>query len=111
VAKYPELTHKRGDTFALGCTYKNSEGTAESLEGMTVTSQIRDREDVLLQALTVDLADQDEDEGQFSISATATETALWPVAKYLMDIQILNGTVVVSSETISLRIERDITHD
>jgi hypothetical protein len=111
MAKFPEIVHKRGDTFALGCTYKDAAGLPTTLEDHVIESQLRDREDSLVQSLTCELSDQEANPGFFSISATAAQTALWPAGRYLMDIQITLGVTRVSSETVSIRIEPDITHD
>ena len=109
--KTPELSTKRGDTLQLGCTYKGRDGVAQSLAGHDVRCQIRDASSTLLATLTVNLADQTVNPGEFALFASASDTALWPVGRYVMDIQIANGAVVISTETVTLKVLQDITHD
>lgn len=109
--KTPEISTKRGDTLQLGCTYKDRDGVAQSLAGLTLSCQVRDASGTLLDTLTVDMTDQTLHPGEFSLSATAGATALWPVGRYAMDIQIANGPVVTSSQTVTLKVYQDITHD
>ena len=109
--KAPELSTKRGDTLQLGCTYKTADGVAQSLAGHDVRCQIRDASSTLLAALTVNMADQAVHPGDFALFASASDTALWTVGRYVMDIQIANGPVVISTETVTLKVLQDITHD
>lgn len=107
----PELTTKRGDTLQLGCAYKDRAGVAQSLAGLVVRCHVRNAADALLAELTVDLSDQALYPGEFALSATPAETASWPAGRYFLDIQITNGAAVISSETATLKVLQDITHD
>ena len=107
----PEISIKRGDTLQLGCTYADRDGAAQSLAGHDVRSQIRDASSTLLATLAVNLADQTLNPGEFAMFASASDTALWPVGRYAMDIQITHGAVVISSETVTFKVLQDITHD
>jgi hypothetical protein len=101
------ITHKRGDTFELSCTLEN-EGVAVDITSFTITSQVRDYDDVLLQALTVTKTDAGS--GEFSLSATSAQTETWGVQKYLGDIEFVEaGGEVNSSETFIIDVLRDIT--
>jgi len=103
------ITHKRGDTFELSCTLEN-QGVAVDITNFTITSQLRLPDDTLLQALTVTKTDATA--GQFTLSATATETETWGVANYECDIEFIEaGGEVNSSQTFVISVIKDITRD
>ena len=100
------LTHKRGDRFSRLCTYRVA-GVATAL-GAAPRVQLRDGASELVQELTVTLATQSGGTtGQFTISATAAQTALWPVAALSADVQFTDTEV--SSETFAVRVLPDVT--
>lgn len=103
------ITHKRGDTFELSATLEN-EGTAVDITNFTITSQLRQLDDTLLQALTVTKTDAVN--GAFTLSATATQTESWAVQNYDCDIEFVEGSGEVnSSETLTISVIKDITRD
>jgi hypothetical protein len=103
------ITHKRGDTFELSCTLEN-EGSSVDITNFTITSQIRQSDDTLLQALTV--AKTDAANGAFTLSATAAETETWAAANYECDIEFVDGGGEVnSSQTFTISVLKDITRD
>lgn len=103
------ITHKRGDTFELSCTLEN-EGVAVDITNFTITSQMRQTDDTLLQALTVTKTDAAN--GAFTLSATPAETELWGVQNYDCDIEFIEGGGEVnSSETFIISVIKDITRD
>lgn len=103
------IVHKRGDTFELSCTLEN-EGVAVDITNFTITSQVRGSDDVLLQALTVTKTSATD--GEFTLTATSTQTESWGVQKYLADIEFIeaNGEVN-SSQTFTIDVLKDITRD
>lgn len=103
------ITHKRGDTFELSATLENS-GNAVDITNFTITSQVRDSDDALLQALTVTVTDAAT--GAFKVSATPTETETWDIKTYDCDIEFIEGSGEVnSSETFQINVIKDITRD
>lgn len=102
------ITHKRGDTFVLSCTLEN-EGNPVDITSFTITSQIRDTLDAVLQSLTVTVTDAAA--GAFDLSATAAQTETWGVQSYLCDIEFVDGGEVNSSETFTINVLKDITRD
>lgn len=103
------ITHKRGDTFELAATLENA-GNAVDITNFTITSQIRQSDDTLLQALTVTVTDAAA--GEFTLSATAAETETWGVAQYECDIEFIDiGGEVNSSDTFTINVIKDITRD
>jgi len=97
---------KRGDTFSLTGTFKQN-GVPFSLTGVIVTSQLRKADGTLIENLTYT---QLPNIGEFTISATAAQAALWPIEVLLCDIQyvFIDGTKE-SSETFYIQILQDIT--
>jgi len=103
------IVHKRGDTFELSCTLEN-EGVAVDITNFTITSQVRGSDDVLLQALTVTKTDATA--GEFTLTATSTQTESWGVQKYLADIEFIEASGEVnSSQTFTIDVLKDITRD
>ena len=101
------ITHKRGDTFELSATLENS-GNAVDITNFTITSQVRDVEDALLQALTVTITDAAT--GAFTVSATPAQTETWAVKTYDCDIEFIEvGGEVNSTETFQIDVIKDIT--
>lgn len=103
------ITHKRGDTFAIACTIENA-GVAVDITGWTIASQARGTDDTILQTFTVTITDAAT--GSFSISATSTQTELWTIGNYSVDIEFIDDSGEVNStETFTLSVIRDITRD
>ena len=101
------VTHKRGDTFELSCALDN-EGNPVDLTNFTISAQIRDSRDEILQALTVTITDAAA--GAFTLGATATETEGWGVDRYQCDIEFTGASGEVnSSETFLINVIKDIT--
>lgn len=103
------ITHKRGDTFELSATLENG-GNAVDITNFTITSQVRDAEDALLQALTVTVTDAVA--GAFTVSATPAQTETWGIKNYDCDIEFVEaGGEVNSTETFQINVIKDITRD
>lgn len=103
------LTHKRGDRFSNRVTWRDSAGAAIAL-GAAPRAQIRDGQDSLVQELTVTLEPQSgATVGQFVMSATAAQTALWPAGTLSCDIQRQAPDPEESSETFAIRVLPDVT--
>jgi len=105
-----QIYHKRGDTFSLTCTWTDSLGAAIDLTGYTVESQVRAVS--FVDTLTTTITDVTN--GVFTLTATATATADWPVtdslsSKLFCDIQFTKGTTVTSTETFQIVVVEDIT--
>lgn len=100
-----QIKIKRGDTFTLTCTYK-IDGVATSVADIDIDSQIRNQRDALIKDLTVTKL---VGTGQFSLVATASETALWPVSVLRCDIQFSQGGTVRSTQTFEICVLEDIT--
>jgi len=101
------ITHKRGDTFEA-VVVATLNGAPLDITGWTIRAQLRDLKNVVVKDFGVTVLNAPA--GQFTLNATAAETALWHLASYLCDIELvdLNG-FVQSSDTFSVRVIRDIT--
>jgi hypothetical protein len=101
------ITHKRGDTFELTMTLE-TQGVAVDLTDFTISCQMRDQIDALIQTFTV--VKTDPTNGVFTVSATDAETYLWPVANLFTDIEFIAlDSTVSSSDTFSIQVTKDIT--
>lgn len=101
------ITHKRGDTLEWVVTLTQN-GTAVNITSWTIKSQIR-QETTLIAELTVTKTDSPN--GQFSLTATATQTASWALGTHSVDIEFVNDVgYVVSSQTFTVQLVRDITY-
>ena len=101
------ITHKRGDTleWVVSLTQNNS---PVNISGWTITSQIR-QDTTLIANLTVTVTDAVN--GEFNLSATSAQTAGWALGSHSVDIEFISlGGFVVSSQTFTLQLVRDITY-
>lgn len=99
--KTTTLDHKRGDTFIVNCTRTDTDIT-----DWTITSQIRDYEDVLI--VDCDVTITDAAEGQYTVRVD--DTTEWPVGSLLWDIQCIDtANIVKSTDTVKIRVVADIT--
>lgn len=96
---------KRGDTFNLACVYK-IDGTATSVTGYDIDSQIREPQGTLIQTLAVTKLPEI---GSFTLTADAVDTALWPQSVLKCDIQFSENGIVRSTETFNIVVVNEIT--
>ena len=108
-----QISHKRGDTLSLTCTWTDPNGTIIPLTGYTITSQVR----VLTGTPFVDdliVSVVSESGGIFTLSAVPASTVLWPITsgqygRMFCDVQFSKAGVVVSTETFEIVVLREIT--
>ncbi|CAB4125015.1 hypothetical protein UFOVP59_67 [uncultured Caudovirales phage] len=107
------ISHKQGDTFSASCVWTDSTSTAINLTGYTITSQVRVLSGVIfVDTLSVTITSAVN--GAFTVSATPSATASWPVTtgqynRMFCDIQFSKAGVVVSSETFEIIVVKEIT--
>lgn len=100
------LRHKQGDTFLLALSRTDEDGNAVSLSGISILSQLRLGSTVL--TLTPSITS--EAQGQFTLSATAEQTAAIRSGAYYFDVQFTDADGnVTSSETDMVTIEPDVS--
>lgn len=103
------INFKRGDTFSLACQRLTAALAAFNLTGYSILATVRNGG--FSEALIVSMPDPTT--GQFVLSQTASNTALWPVSdddKSTMycDIEFTSGSVE-STETFKIIVQEDIT--
>ena len=103
------INFKRGDTLSMTCQRLTAAAAPFNLAGYTVAATVRNG--AFNQVLTVTYTDLST--GQFTLSQTATNTALWPVSDdddsvMYCDIQFTSGSVE-STETFRIVVQEDIT--
>lgn len=101
------LEMKRGATFSAGILYADS-GVDVDLTGYTITSQVR-QFGTLIQTMTVVISNQTTNTGEFTVSATATQTADWPVGTLAWDIRLADGATIVYSKTFQILVDERVT--
>lgn len=104
------ITIKAGDTLTLPMTW-SADGTDVDLTGYTVTAHVRRRADELVDTLTCTPdADQATNPGVLVVSATAEQTALWPVANLECDVRFESGDgSTTHTDTFEIKVEKAIT--
>lgn len=105
-----QVYHKRGDTLSFQCVWNDSAGNPVNISGYTITSQVRAVS--FVDDLTVTVTNPTL--GQFTLSATAADTATWPLttsaqSRVFCDVQFVLSGVVTSSETFQIIVVEDIT--
>ena len=111
------LTVKKGDTFSVLCQRVDANNTPLDISGYTIASKVNSIGS-FTQSLTVTIINAAL--GQFSISASATDTLDWPVFQALdgttskmntiyCDVQYTIGSYVESTETFSIYVIEDVT--
>jgi hypothetical protein len=101
------ITHKRGDTLEWVVTLTQN-SVAVDITDWTIRSQIRQDTTLVYEFL---VTKTDPGNGVFSLSATPAETASWPLGSLLIDIEFIDPTgFVISSQTFTMQIVRDITY-
>ena len=101
------IDFKRGATFSVQATYKDSTGAPINLTGITITSSVRDVSDTLVLSLTCTPLNQSTNAGQYTISGGST--AAWPVGELEWDIQYSTGGVITYTETLTLNMITSVT--
>lgn len=97
---------KRGDTFSLDVAWNDASGSPVDLTGMVLTSQAKCGDFAATLTVTVVNALL----GRFRLSATATATAAWPVARISVDVKRdQGGGVIRRSETFVVNVKQEIT--
>jgi len=103
------INFKRGDTLSMTCQRLTAAAAPFSLVGYTIAATVRNG--AFNQALTVTVTNASL--GQFTLSQTATNTALWPISDddasvMYCDIQFTSASVE-STETFKIVVQQDIT--
>ena len=105
---------KRGDTFAIVCTYKQ-EGQPVDVTPFFIRAQVRDLRNQLIAELAVAKlpidtgpTGPDDNTGKFTLSAGNID---WLPGQYQCDIEFSNGGNVRSTDTFFIPVVADVTYD
>ena len=102
---------KQGDTFTLGCTYKEN-GVAVNVTNFTIRAQMRDSTGALILELPVAKANQTTNPGVFVLGANTPPSPQFPIDELQCDIQFSDSeNVVRSTQTFFVPVVEDVTHD
>ena len=102
------INHKQGDTLDWVITLTEG-GTAVDITSWTIRAQIR-AGDTLIASLTVTVVNAAS--GLFRLSATAGQTDSWSAGSHSCDVEFTDdNSIVFSTETFTVSILEDISHD
>lgn len=113
------VTHKRGDTFDIQCTYKDTSGAALDLTNYTIKSQIRKNSllvqnssqsstgDSLVSECVVLKLNQSTKLGQYTLHVLDTKN--WPLGNLSWDIQYSFDSAIVSTNMITINVIAGVT--
>lgn len=102
------ITHKQGDTLEWVITLMDGEFPAD-ISLWDIRAQVR-AGDTLIFNLTVTVVSAIM--GQFRLSATAAQTDLWPAGSLSCDVEFTDAdSNVFSTETFTITVLEDVTHD
>jgi hypothetical protein len=106
------ILHKRGDTLIWNARYTNPDGSPVDVTNYGIAMQIRTPTGLLIADVSIGagITLTTPMDGQYQIRIDPNVTSTWPGETCNFDIQYTLNGVVVSSETGSLKIEKDITH-
>ena len=104
-----QIRIKRGDTLQRTLTL-TSGGAPYIPVGATIACQVKSAatrgEAPFIDSLSVASTATP---GQFLLTATAAQTALWPLGVLVSDVQFTIGATVKSTETFTVSVEQDVT--
>lgn len=106
------ISMKAGETFSLDGLYADVDDEPIDVGDYTITSQVRRLPArTLVEDLTVVIdPDQATNTGVFTISATATATAEWPLGSLICDVRLEDGDGVVQyTATFSIVVAQAVT--
>lgn len=98
-----DLSIKRGATLQLLIALADDNGAPLDVASVITSSQVRDDAGKLIDTLEMIPTAV---AGQLKV---AQATADWPLGNLLLDFKIIQGAVILKSETIAIEVERPIT--
>lgn len=100
------IKFKQGQTFVAACVYTGDDNTPFPLTGITVTSQVRDKDNHVVADLQVTI--DNELLGQFTVESTSS-TLDWPLQTLYWDILTDDSGVLAPTQTMQLRMLKSVT--
>ncbi len=97
---------KQGTKFAVYLDY-TFEDTPDVFPASDLSAQVRADNNLLLTQLTVEV--EGTVPGRFIASATAQQTAVWPVGYVYFDVKRTSGGVTTATDTVCFSVVRKVT--
>ena len=95
---------KRGDSFLAQIMLVDDSGVPIDLSTVTLTTQVRQSTDDLVATLALTPA-----AATGVATIRVTDTSLWPAGLLRADIKVSIGGLIVHSDTIGIRVNRQVT--
>lgn len=102
------LSFKRGDTVSWPTKFSVG-GVPQDLTNYTIESQARNKDGVLICSFTITKLNQATYPGCYVISLTPEQSAIPRAGSYFHDVQYTVESRVISTTTVPLIIEPDVT--
>jgi hypothetical protein len=99
------ISIKQGASLSLALAFSNTDGSATSLTGATITAQVRDSSDLMIAALTASVGSS---AGQATLAAS--DTSSWPIGTGRCDIKMTQAGLISFSDTFNIDVQRAVTH-
>ncbi|MDW4550853.1 hypothetical protein R5H32_15940 [Defluviimonas sp. D31] len=99
------IDHKRGDTLALDLARVDAAGAPIDLTGATIAARVAFSDF----AADLDVTVTNAAAGEYTLTATAAQTALWPVARLRADVKYSAAGLVRRSITFAITVVEEVT--
>lgn len=101
---------KRGDTFSYFATFLDENKEPMAIGVSDIKSQIRDTEYNLIDNVSIVAT---EDAGKFHLTCNTDNfpANIWGSVKLLMDIELNLDGDIISSDTVKIEVEKDVTYN
>jgi hypothetical protein len=96
------ITYKRASTFGATCTYTPESGGPANLDGLTITSDIRDANNRIY-SCTVTVT------SPTTFTVFYGDTAGWALGSAYWDIRFTNNGIIFFSDTVILNVINNVT--
>jgi hypothetical protein len=96
---------KQGMTFIFSAQYADENNAPKPLTGITLTSQIRDRNSFVAE-IDVNIIDANAGTVEFTFNGS---TIQWPPGMLYWDVRIFENSIYTATETVPFMVERGVT--
>jgi hypothetical protein len=101
-----DFDFKQGNNFGLTCSYQTDSGEAIPLDDITIDADLQDSSGRVVATLTVSRLPT---VGDYYLSLSAAETAVFKVGHLVMDIRYAIAGAVISTDTRTVEVIRAVT--
>jgi len=100
------LNVKRGDSFFFQVDMAKADGSPLIVTVDNIISQIKRTNDILIDTLLVETTATP---GRYKFSTTPAKTATYPIRELILDIRVRDGLEIISTSTIELMVEKEVS--